>query len=368
MERRHFLQSLGLLSLEPLLFSCQAPANQLHVKLLKGTFPGVLIGEFHRFAKNNKLEVSAFSQIAEALKLLTLWSDPPKQTNGWRLPWQSAPNYKAANVISIGDTWLAAAMNKNLLQPLEISQLPSWKKLPTAWQQLGTKDGKIWGAPYRWGSTVLIYRRDRLQQNNIPLLTDWKDLWQPKLKGKVVLLNQQQEVIGLTLKRLGHSYHTDPQQVPELLPALRQLHQQALFYSSDRYISPLLTGDAWVSVGWSSDVLGLLNRQPDLEVAIPTTGTSLWADMWVQPRSATALTGAPSIQEWIDFCWQAPVATKITTATNGASPIFGDQNLSPELRNHPLLQAGVFAKGEFLPTLNSDQQKQYQDLWQAMRT
>jgi putative spermidine/putrescine transport system substrate-binding protein len=181
-----------------------------------------------------------------------------------------------------------------------------------------------------------------------------------------VLLNQQQEVIGLTLKRLGHSYSTDPQQVPELLPALRQLHQQTLFYSSDRYISPLLTGDAWVAVGWSADVVGLLARQPDLGIAIPASGASLWADLWVQPKTAKPLpSSSPSIEQWIDFCWQNAAATKISTSTNGASPVFSGQTLPPELPENLLYKA--FAKGEFLPSLNKEQQQQYKKLWQDMR-
>jgi putative spermidine/putrescine transport system substrate-binding protein len=370
MERRQFLRALGLLSLEPLLFGCQqAPPNQLQVKLLRGTFPGVLLGEFRRFSKSDLLEVSAFGQLAEGLKLLKEWKNPPAPTGGWswRLPWQAPPNYQATNLISLGDAWLQGAIEQKLLQPLDIGKLPSWQKLATQWQKLGSSDGQIWGAPYRWGSTVLIYRKDRLQQNNIPLPTDWSDLWQPGLKGKVVLLNQQQEVIGLTLKHLGHSYSTDPQQVPELLPALRQLHQQTLFYSSDRYISPLLTGDAWVAVGWSADVVGLLTRQPDLGIAVPASGASLWADLWVQPNTAKSLpSSSPSIGQWIDFCWQNAAATKISTSTNGASPVFSSQPLPPGLPENPLYKA--FAKGEFLPSLNTAQQQQYQKLWQDMRS
>jgi putative spermidine/putrescine transport system substrate-binding protein len=367
MERRQFLRSLGLLSLEPLLFSCQqAPANQLRIKLLRGSFPGALLGEFRRVSKSDLLEASAFSQLADGLKLLKDWKNPPVSKSGWRLPWQAPPNYQAPNLISLGDTWLQRAIDQQLIQPLEIEKLPSWQKLAPRWQELVSNNGQIWGAPYCWGSTVLVYRKDRLQQNNIPLPTDWSDLWRPALQGKIVLLNQQQEVIGLTLKYLGHAYSTDPQQVPELLPALRKLHQQALFYSSDRYISPLLTGDAWVAVGWSADVVGLLARQPDLAMVIPASGGSLWADLWVQPSNAKVLmSSSPSIEQWIDFCWQNVAATKISTSTHGASPLFSNQPLPSSVPANPIYQA--FDRGEFLPSLNAAQQQQYQKLWQEMR-
>jgi putative spermidine/putrescine transport system substrate-binding protein len=370
MQRRHFLQSAGILALEPLLFGCDGKETaNLRVNLLRGTFPAILASEFRKVAKTDRVEVKAFAQLAEGLELLTKWQKPPVVDKSWRFPWQSAPDQRPAHLISLGDAWLDAAIAQKLLQPLAIAQLPSWKNLPVSWQQLGTRNGQIWGAPYRWGCTVLIYRRDRLLQNGIAPPTDWADLWQPKLRGRVVLLNQQQEIIGLTLKRLGHSYRTDPATVPELLPALRQLHQQALFYSSDRYVPPLLTGDAWVAVGWSGDVMSLLNRNTDLKLVVPKSGTALWADMWVQPQSAKVEKDAPTVAQWIDFCWQQTPATKISTATNGVSPILAKLNTLPSaLQDHPLLNPAVSQQGEFLPTLTSGQQQQYQKLWQQMRT
>jgi putative spermidine/putrescine transport system substrate-binding protein len=370
MQRRHFLQSAGILALEPLLFGCdgQETAN-LRIDLLRGTFPGILAGEFRKFVNTDRVDIKAFAQLAEGLELLAKWQGPPVVDKSWRLPWQSPPDNRPANLISLGDAWLDQAIGKKLLQPLDIGQLPSWKSLADAWRNLGTRDGQIWGAPYRWGCTVLIYRRDRLQQNGIAPPIDWVDLWQPKLRKRVVLLNQRQEIIGLTLKRLGHSYHTDPATVSELLPALRQLHQQTLFYSSDRYVPPLLTGDAWVAVGWSGDVMNLLNRNTDLVMVVPKSGTALWADMWVQPTSAKAAKDAPTVAQWIDFCWQQTPATKISTATNGVSPIFANlTTLPPALQNHPLLNSAACRQSEFLPTLTSSQQQQYQSLWQQMRT
>jgi putative spermidine/putrescine transport system substrate-binding protein len=370
MQRRHFLQSAGILALEPLLFGCEGKeTTNLRVNLLRGTFPGILVSEFRKVVKTDHVEVKAFDQLTQSLELLTKWQKPPVADQSWRLPWQSPPDNRSANLISVGDTWLDQAIQQKLLQPLDIAKLPSWQNLPEAWRKLGTRDGQIWAAPYRWGCTVMIYRRDRFKQNGIAPLTDWADLWQPQLRKRVVLLNQSREIIGLTLKRLGHSYQTDPSKITELLPALRQLHQQALFYSSDRYVPPLLTGDAWAAVGWSGDVMNLLNRNTDLVMVVPKSGTALWADMWVQPQSAKAEKNAPTAAQWIDFCWQQTPATKISTATNGVSPIFTNLNTLPTgVQTNSLLRSTAYTRGEFLPTLTPSQQQQYQDLWQQMRT
>ncbi len=371
MKRRHLLQSLGILSLEPLLFGCQSPpVDRLKIKFLKQSLPTLLIKDFQQLVKGD-LNASSIAQLADSLELLQKWSKPAQIDRSWQWPWQSPPNNSAANLITLGDTWLSMAIDQKLIKPLNPGKIPAWSQLDSKWQQLVTRQGQVWGAPYRWGSVVLIYRRDKFQQAGIPAPTDWSDLWQPKLKGQISLLNQSQEIIGLTLKQLGHSYNTDPQTVPELPAKLRQLHQQVALYNSDDYLSPLLTGDTWLTMAWSHDVADLMNRYSNLGLAVPQSGTSLWADLWVQPQSAQPVANSPTIEQWIDFCLQPAIARKISLFTNALSPLAANQSppqFTPEMSIHSGLNATVFAKGEFLQPLSASQQQSYQSLWRSVRT
>ena len=47
------------------------------------------------------------------------------------------------------------------------------------------------------------------------------------------------------------------------------------------YLKTFSMGDAWVAVGWSSDVLPIAKRMSNVAVVVPKSGTSLWADLWV---------------------------------------------------------------------------------------
>jgi putative spermidine/putrescine transport system substrate-binding protein len=371
MKRRQLLQSLGILSLEPLLFGCQSPpTDRLKIQFLKQSLPALLIPEFRQLVKGD-VNVSTIAQLADCFKLLQKWSKPAPVDSSWRWPWQSPPTNSAANLITLGDTWLSTAIDHKLIKPLNSSKIPAWSQLDSKWQQLVTKSGQVWAAPYRWGSVVLLYRQDKFRQAGIAPPTDWSDLWRPELKGQISLLNQSQEIIGLTLKQLGHSYNKDPQTVPELPAKLRQLHQQAALYNSDDYLSPLLTGDTWLAMAWSHDVADLLSKYSYLEMAVPQSGTSLWADLWVQPQSAQSVAKNPTIEQWIDFCLQPTIASKISLFTNALSPLTinqESQQLTPEMITHSGLNATVFAKGEFLQALNATQQQTYQSLWQSART
>ncbi|NJR31940.1 MAG: extracellular solute-binding protein [Chamaesiphon sp. CSU_1_12] len=151
--------------------------------------------------------------------------------------------------------------------------LTNWSKLDSRWRELAQRDdrgnsssnGQIWGVPYRWGTTVIIYRRDKLTEANIPIPQDWADLWNPQLRQRISLLDRSREVIGLTLKKLGYSYNTtDLDRVPNLKAELAKLHQQVKSYSADRYLQPLVIGETWVAVGWSLDAMDLIQRIPIL--------------------------------------------------------------------------------------------------------
>lgn len=57
---------------------------------------------------------------------------------------------------------------------------------------------------YTWGVTGIAY--------NIKYIKDtprsWNDLWKDEYKGRVILLNDNREVIGMGLKKDGHSVNS----------------------------------------------------------------------------------------------------------------------------------------------------------------
>ena len=120
------------------------------------------------------------------------------------------------------------------------------------------------------------------------------------------------EVIGLTLKKLGKSYNsTNLQAIPQLKAELTALNQQVKLYSSDSYLQPLLLGNTWLAVGWSTDILPLTQRNPAIAAVVPKAGTALWADLWVRPTVAKPELSA-LIAAWISFCWRPEIAAQLS--------------------------------------------------------
>lgn len=285
-----------------------------------------------------------------------------------------------ADLVLIGDYWLTAAIQQGLIQPFDPNQLPQWQQLPQRWQNLVKRNaegqldakGQIWAAPYRWGTTVLIYRKDIFQSLGWKP-TDWSDLWREELRDRISLLDQSREVIGLTLKKLGYSYNTkDFTPVANLKTDLEKLHQNALLYSSNNYLKPLILGDTWLAVGWSSDVPAKILQQNNLAVAVPQSGTALWTEVWVRPKQTETQTSSSLAEQWINFCWQPDVATQMSLLTGSTSPVVVNlktNELPQELQTNPILlpSAQILEKSDFLLPLSPETMEKYQNLWDTIR-
>jgi putative spermidine/putrescine transport system substrate-binding protein len=398
MNRRSFLTTLTSLALGSGLASCQDGSQQvLRLLALKGSIPSQLLGEFSKSIQptSARVELVAEGQFKEIIIQLQEWHKTGSaEAKGLKIPLvppTKSPEY-IPNLVSIGDAWLATAIQEKSIQPIDPKNLTNWNKLEARWQQVAQRDekgisnsnGQIWGVPYRWGTTVILYRRDKFTENNILVPTDWKDLWNPQLKQRISLLDRSREVIGLTLKKLGSSYNTtDLSQAKNLKSDLEKLHQQVKFYSSDNYLQPLIMGDTWAAVAWSSDAIELIQHNPSVGAIVPRSGTAIFADLWVQPSLSDKLSPAEKLvacssdrikltNQWIDYCLQPKVVNQISLLTSSVSPLLTSMKPSeilPDIRGNLLVlpPKNVLNKSEFICPLSAKSQIEYDQLWQEIR-
>ncbi|GAY60449.1 hypothetical protein CUMW_202050 [Citrus unshiu] len=263
-------------------------------------------------------------------------------------------SYMGADLVSVGDSWLSFAIKKRLIEPIAGAEDQDWFKcLSHKWQvylcrnDAGEIDprGKIWAAPYRWGTMVIAYKKSKFRKHNLaPIETaflfnifddnifrsisltgsyegggifrflrphsrhhpgskegaDWKDLWRPELAGRISMVNSPREVIGSVLKYMGASYNSNNidlqvaggkisvQQNLALLAnqMLISLSIPVRLFDSTHYLKAFGIRDVWVAVGWSSDVLPAVKRMSNVAVVVPKSGASLWADLWAIPAAS----------------------------------------------------------------------------------
>jgi len=389
-KRRSLLAGAGAVALAQLLAGCNSRGNaNLRVRLLDGSVPVQLLRAFQRDLEQQPvLDFLPRPQLSDLYDLLQTWSPAIAESarSGWRerLPFGGGNRQPAnvADLVTLGDYWLAPAIRQELIQPLQLENLPEWEKLPIRWQELVRRDeqgqldpeGELWAAPYRWGSAVIAYRVEEFEELGWTP-TDWQDLWRPELKGHVSLLDSPRAVIGLTSKKLGQSFN--PTDLGEALQAeLQALHQQVKFYSSDNYLQPLMLGDTWIALGWSTDVLPVLERDRRIAAIVPKSGTLLTADAWVRPVAAEPITSVGGeltlVEQWINFCWQRQNAVSLSLLGSAASPVLMSidrNNLPTPLQQNNLLlpAAEILEQSEFLEPLPEEAIAQYSRFWTEVR-
>lgn len=311
-----------------------------------------------------------------------------------------------ADIVALGDTWLNFAINKALIEPIQNIEDQEWfTGLSEKWKVYlrrnseGNLDveGKVWAAPYRWGSMVIAFKKSKFQKNNLAPIEDWADLWRPELSGKISMVDSPREVIGAVLKYMGASYNTSSFDTEvaggrnAVLQKLSLLENQVRLFDSVHYLKAFEVGDVWVTVGWSSDIIPAAKRMSDVAVIVPKSGASLWADVWAIPAASEIKNEkiggrvrgpSPLVHQWLEFCLQSERALPFKEeVVPGASPSALEGALVEAIveephKNKPKLDtnliggvppAEILKRCEFLEPLSDATLSEYQWLINHMR-
>jgi spermidine/putrescine transport system substrate-binding protein len=222
------------------------------------------------------------------------------------------------SVLYPSDYKVAEMIEKKLLTVLDHARINGMENLMPEFQNSVYDPGNRHSVPISWGTTGFIYNTEALN----PGPEDWEDLWrmQAKLNRKMTLLSDVREVMGATLKSLGHSYNsTNPAEIRQAYEKLVQLKPAVTTFTTDAWRDRLLAGDLILSMAYSADSVRLIQENPDakLRYVIPASGTSLWSDTMVIPVTAPNVDAA---YEWINFMMQPSVAVEVTRRLFFATP------------------------------------------------
>ncbi|WP_254749824.1 polyamine ABC transporter substrate-binding protein [Streptomyces sp. NEAU-Y11] len=145
--------------------------------------------------------------------------------------------------------------------------------------------GSAHTVPFTAYKTGIGWRRDRIGD----LTGSWKDLWSDRARGKVFLLDDRDEVLGMGALHLGLDVSTaDPGDLDRVTASLATLRPRLRGFSSDSY-NNLLNGNALMTQAWSGDMAAMLNQAKDPSVfgfQAPKEGTPINSDCYAIPYNA----------------------------------------------------------------------------------
>ncbi|MFF3673897.1 spermidine/putrescine ABC transporter substrate-binding protein [Streptomyces sp. NPDC002120] len=145
--------------------------------------------------------------------------------------------------------------------------------------------GSAHTVPFTMFKTGIGWRRDRLGD----LTGSWDDLWNAQAKGKVFVLDDRDEVLGMGALKLGLDLTTgDPGDLARVTDTLRSLRPRLRGFSSDSY-NNLLNGNADMTQAWSGDMAAMLAQAEDPTVfgfEVAREGAPVNSDCYAIPANA----------------------------------------------------------------------------------
>jgi spermidine/putrescine transport system substrate-binding protein len=213
-------------------------------------------------------------------------------------------------------------------------------------------------APWQSGMTGVIVNTEAA-----PDVRSVCDLFDPKYKGKVDMLNEVRETVPLVMKCEG----VDPNQATEAdwmkaidkIQTAAQAGQIRRFTGND-YQNDLTSGNAVAVIGWSGDAVQLQADNENLEWRMPTEGCMLWSENMVIPVGAPNPTAA---EAWIDFVYEPEVQANIAEYVNYVTPVEGVKEVlakrDPELAKNQLIfpSASFTKKCSGTPVLEGEEEQ-----------
>lgn len=158
-----------------------------------------------------------------------------------------------------------------------------------------------------------------------PDIRSVNDLFDPKYKGKVTMLEELRETPALVMLAEG----VDPAEASadQWLAAIDKLKAaadsgQIRKFTGNEYTEDLTAGNIVAAIGWSGDASLIENE--DAEWRMPTEGCTQWMENMVIPVGAPNTAAALA---WMDFVYQPEVAVDITEWVEYISPVQGVKDL-----------------------------------------
>ncbi|MFE5030623.1 PotD/PotF family extracellular solute-binding protein [Streptomyces sp. NPDC056683] len=262
--------------------------------------------------------------------------------------------------------WLAARMIRlGYVQKLDASNLPhAFANLSDQFRSPDWDPGRAYSYPWQGISTVVAFNKKALNGVEVKSVSDLLD--NPALKGRVGLLTEMRDTVGMTMLDMG----IDPAKftgdnydavIARLQKAVDK--GQIRRFTGNDYTSDLSKGDLAACVAWGGDIVQLQADNPDVAYVIPDSGYMTSTDNLMIPNKARHKTNAERL---IDYYYEPEPAAELSAYVNYVSPVADVQpylaKIDKSAAGNPLIvpDKAMQAKSHAFRALSSKEETAYQ--------
>ena len=261
--------------------------------------------------------------------------------------------------------WMANLwIRKGYADRINLANVPNHSNIGATWMGVSFDPQRAFTMPWQSGFAGLGWNKKALlKATGKTEIKSLDDLWDPKLKGRVTILSEMRDSVGVTLmamgKRSDNFTEADFDNAIALLQSkvddgtIRQV-------TGNDYKTAMASGEVIAAIAWSGD---MLNDPTTYGFNIPESGGTLWTDNMLIPVQAAHKKNA---EAWMNFYYQPDIAATVAAYVNYITPVAGAQEamakVDPAQANNPAIfpdQATLSRVQVFMP-LNDTQQSSFE--------
>jgi spermidine/putrescine transport system substrate-binding protein len=230
----------------------------------------------------------------------------------------------------------ALYIEQGWVQELDKDRIPNIANLIDAQASPPFDPERTYSLPWLSGMDGIAWNEDLTD----PVRSMTQLLEDPALKGKITVLSEMSDTVGLMLLENGD----DPASVTDeafdralaRIEAAVESGQIRRFTGND-YVQPLATGNLVACVAWSGDIASAVADNPNLRWDLPEKGGIIWTDNMLIPTGGSV----PTACEYMNFVYDPKIAAQIAVGTSYISSVKGVKEeavkIDPTSADNPLI-------------------------------
>ncbi len=222
------------------------------------------------------------------------------------------------DLITPSDYMVAKLAASSLLEKIDFANIPNFSQIDPGHKGLYFDTANEYSIAYNWGCTGFAYNKAKVKEP----ITSWKQVmaWPDELKGKLGLLDDMRELLGMALRHGGASGNTSKaEEIETAKKTLIDLKKRVNFTLTD---SPgaktnIIAGDTIGSMIYTNDAIIGKAESADLVYVIPGDVSTVWQDNNCIPK------GAPSkytAEVFLNFLCRADICGQLSNELGLGTP------------------------------------------------
>ena len=275
-----------------------------------------------------------------------------------------------ADTVCLTEWMVSRWIRRGWTQAFNLDNIPNHANVVAALLNPDFDPGRQSSLPWQGGFAGLVYNTDLV---STPVLSV-ADLWRDELKGRVVVLSEMRDTVGVIM--LSQGVDITKFTADEFNAAIAEVEMRVADgyirnIKGNSYSEDLVSEDALAGIVWSGDIT-VLNLEAGYEkwkFVLPDSGATFWNDTFIIPIGSPRKTNAEKLINWY---YDPAIAAQVAAWVNYVTPVQGAYEeaikIDPALAENQLIFPNdeTLSKVHIFRSLSDAEENEFQAAFQSI--